>query len=120
MKARSSKRPAGRKSGLRMSATQPRNHVIVVNSLGTIETRVAKAIEESPYKWRTISGIAKDAHVNPLQVAELVETSEKFVKASRANASGKALYTTKERFGKNRGFSTRLLSAIINRPIEIE
>lgn len=81
------------------------------------ETRelIVKAINSSPYKWRSPRGIAKDCGLAIQKVMEILDRSGDFVRARKTNAKGEALYTTKKKYKSEQTLSQRLLGAITNR-----
>ena len=80
--------------------------------------RIIDAIASSNYRWRTARGIAKDADVPIQQVIEVLERSDAFIRAKKANARGEALYTTTDKYKSETSLSRRLLSALTNKITE--
>ena len=80
--------------------------------------RIIQAIASSSYRWRSARGIAKDAGVSIQQVIDVVERSDAFIRAKKANAKGEALYTTKHKYRSETSWYGRVLSALTNKITE--
>lgn len=76
--------------------------------------KIAIAIDNSEYKWRTSRSIAREIHVDEQPVSSALSDSSIFLKAKRPNLKGEALYTTLEKYRRETPFLERLLSAAAN------
>ena len=79
-----------------------------------LRARVIDAINGSPYKWRTVRGVAKDVGAKYEAVEEVLVKSGAFVRAKSPNKRGEALYSTTERYKKETPFIDRLFGAAAN------
>lgn len=77
---------------------------------------VMAALNETKYKWRTISGISKETGIPPEKVKEILsKNSEVVIQSSALSPRGEALFTTRERHQKETSTWSRIGLAIRNR-----
>ena len=77
--------------------------------------KILAAISNSPFKWRTPRGIAKDSGVPTQQVLKILGESDDFLKARKPNKHGEPLFSTKKKYETDAGFGERVLSVITNK-----
>lgn len=85
------------------------------NDKKEFELKVANAMMGSKYKWRTIRSLAKELDASPKIVADVLRTSDKFIKARKPNAQGQVLFTTSNRYKAETPFWGRVLGAGANK-----
>ena len=76
--------------------------------------QIAEAINQSPYKWRTIKGIAKQLSSSDELVMQAINNSSDFVKSKLPNEHGEALYTTLSKYKEDKSIFKRFLGAGAN------
>jgi hypothetical protein len=76
--------------------------------------KISDAFNGSRYKWRTISGVAKELGVPEEAVSKYVRDSNLFVRSKVPNKKGQALYTTVDKYQKHTSFWGRFLGAGAN------
>jgi hypothetical protein len=99
-------------------AVNLKNSDLKINSLGfdyKNVSQVINALENPNYKWRTISGIARETGINPQTITSIVAVSDKVVKSSRQSIDGQDLFTTRSRFNAIASSGEKLIGAIKNR-----
>lgn len=78
--------------------------------------RVLRALEDDRYKWRTIRGIARSAHIKPENVEViLIEHQDDIVKSSLNSSRGEALYATRRHYKKNASLIEKIMAILRNR-----
>jgi hypothetical protein len=80
--------------------------------------QITEAIDKSKYHWRTPSGISKDSRIPLPQVLNILEQSDKFIRARQVNSRGESLYSTKSKYEDKNTLGKRLLSALTNTIVE--
>ncbi|MEX3953928.1 hypothetical protein AB4Y40_40320 [Paraburkholderia sp. EG287B] len=83
--------------------------------IAQLEQRILAAVNDSAYVWRTVEGLARDTGLSGDEVDEIINRSDKFIKARRSNQHGQSLYSTREKYEADAGIRERLLSVITNR-----
>ncbi|PMU11716.1 MULTISPECIES: hypothetical protein [unclassified Pseudomonas] len=77
---------------------------------------VISALNETKYKWRTISGISRETGVSGEKIEEIItNNSDQIVQSSALTPKGEALYTTREKHHKETSTWSRIGLAIRNR-----
>jgi hypothetical protein len=77
---------------------------------------VLHALENPKYKWRTISGIAKEVGLSLETVHEVIaENKDQIVRSSVPSADGEALYTTRDHYRRSASITDKLLGMLKNR-----
>ena len=79
-----------------------------------LKDRAIAAMNNSPYRWRTVRAVAKELNANAETVEKVFTTSGAFVRAKTRNARGESLYSTTERYKRNTPLLGRLLGAAAN------
>ena len=81
-----------------------------------IVSTVLAALAKPEFKWRTISGVAKETGLEKEIVLQAIrEAADKVVKSSVLSNDGQEIYTTREHFRTSASIGERLLCAIKNR-----
>ena len=78
--------------------------------------KVLEALSNTSFKWRTLSGVAKETGL-PLESvqAAMTQAADQIVRSSVRSADGRDLFTTREKFKSQATIPERLLGAIRNR-----
>lgn len=80
-----------------------------------LRSKIVEALNSKRYRARTIAGIAKMAHVNPVVVVSTIKNDpslREMVKVyPRKSSKGEVLLTTKDRFYKEASFSDKFVDA---------
>lgn len=79
-----------------------------------LKQRVLDAMENSPYKWRTVRGIASELATGASDIEDVLTNSGSFVRAQLPNEKGEALYSTVGRYKRDTPFLGRLFGAAAN------
>jgi hypothetical protein len=76
--------------------------------------RIADAITQSKYKWRTARSISKE--IDELENIVFIElnASNMFVKSKKPNARGEPLFTTSVKYRTETSFLERFIGAAAN------
>lgn len=77
---------------------------------------VLAALNDSKYKWRTISGISKATGLSPEKVKETINLNgDLIIQSSALSPKGEPLFTTREKHSKETSTWSRIGSALRNR-----
>jgi DNA-directed RNA polymerase specialized sigma subunit len=80
------------------------------------DEKVIQAFENPKFKWRTISGIAKEAGISPEDVKNIIDArANEIIKSSARSDNGEELYTTRQHHRQKSGVLNRIVSSIKNR-----
>jgi hypothetical protein len=79
-------------------------------------TKVLEALANPSFRWRTLTGVAKETGL-PLEAVQLavVQASDRVIRSSVKSADGRDLFTTRDHFKSRASLPERLLGAIRNR-----
>ena len=78
--------------------------------------RVISALNDTNYKWRTISGIAKSTGIPADKVKRILsENGGSIIQSSALSPAGETLFTTRERHNKESSTWSKISSALRNR-----
>jgi hypothetical protein len=88
-----------------------------MTAVNDTETRgkVLKALGNPKYKWRTLTGIAEEAHVDREIVLKILEESEDVVRSAVPGPHGEALFTTRSNYLSHASLFERFRSYVTNR-----
>ena len=79
---------------------------------------VIVALEDARFKWRTISGIATDAHLSEREVWQALEELRRagiVIRSAIQSEKGEDLYTTRQHYKQFASLSERLSAVLKNR-----
>ena len=79
-----------------------------------LRDNVLGAMNGSPYKWRTVRGVAKEIDASYEAVEKVFTKSGAFVRAKTPNKNGEALFSTTERYKRETPVLNRFLGAAAN------
>jgi hypothetical protein len=80
------------------------------------KTSVLRALGNPEYDWRTTDGIVRETRLPAEKVQLILDLlSDKIVRSSRLDSRGRFLYTTRERYYRNRRVANRFLSVLTDR-----
>jgi hypothetical protein len=76
--------------------------------------KIAAALENDNYVWRTVDGIVRDTGLPRTTVENAVQWDDQLdaIVASYPDNEGRTLYTTRRHYQKKRPFGWRVLGAI--------
>jgi hypothetical protein len=76
--------------------------------------RVWNALNDKRYNWRTLEGLARDAHLPESKVEQILVTSlaDKVIRSSSFDDKGRSLFTARARYKESRGLLGRLMTAL--------
>lgn len=76
--------------------------------------KIAEALENDNYVWRTVDGIVRDTGLPRTTVENAVQWDDQLdaIVASYPDNEGRTLYTTRRHYQKKRPFGWRVLGAI--------
>jgi len=77
---------------------------------------VIAALENPKYKWRTISGVAKESGVSQETVLEIIsQNRDLIVQSSIPSIKGEDLYTTRNHYREFASSAQKIFGALKNR-----
>jgi hypothetical protein len=79
---------------------------------GTVpaEEKIMRALEDPKWDWRTIEGISRETGVPPDEVRRFLYRSGRIlVRSPKRDRQGRALFTTRKRYGETHSLIERLL-----------
>lgn len=77
--------------------------------------KIINSIEDSKYKWRTITGIVSETHIPRNKVYSFLIESNEIIKARNLNKQGHELFTTRKKQKKESSVGQLILSRLLNR-----
>lgn len=80
-----------------------------------IREKTIRSIEDSKYKWRTISGISGETNIPRDKIYSFLISSNEIVKARNVNQQGHELFTTRKKQKKNSSVGQLILSRLLNK-----
>ena len=76
--------------------------------------RVIAALQDSPHKWRTVRGVARDSGLSMHEVVKILARSPDILRSRKPNRHGQALFTTRAKFRERTPLSRRFKAALTN------
>lgn len=84
-------------------------------SLESSYEKIKRALENPDYKFRTINGVASEAHVSFEAIEKAMrEHSDEIVKLFRKGENGEVLITTRAHYKKKASAKEKIMGAVIN------
>jgi hypothetical protein len=66
---------------------------------------ILKALGDPQWDWRTVEGMSEDTGLPERQIIDFIESSpDKVIRSQTPDERGRALYMTRQRYSKKRGF----------------
>jgi len=82
----------------------------------SLYVKILNSLENKDYRYRTISGIAKETGLSEAQIISIIEKhSNDIVQLYRTDRAGRRLYSTRKRYNKTAGISEKVMGAVLNR-----
>lgn len=77
--------------------------------------KVIEALNDSNYKFRTISGVARTTNLQKNEVNRIIsERQDEIVQLSRKNQKGEKLYTTRTHYNQVASIKEKLIGVFLN------
>lgn len=77
--------------------------------------KIKRALENPKYKFRTINGVASEAHVSFESIEKAMrEHSDEIVKLFRKGENGEVLITTRSHYKRKASVKEKVIGAVIN------
>jgi len=80
-----------------------------------IKSKVLEALGDPKYKWRTVTGIAEETHVDSEIVRRILEEAESVVRSAVPGPRGEDLFTTRENYLLKASVFEKIRSYVTNR-----
>ena len=80
------------------------------------QPKIIEALETSPFRWRTLNGIARDSGLPRDRVTQVLDSTGLVVRARKPNAHGESLFALRAKLSKEDSLGRRITAAILNRP----
>lgn len=81
-----------------------------------VVAKVLTALGDPKFRWRTLSGVARDSGQDVETVTQVIaHAADQVIRSSVPSSDGKDLYTTRENFRSTAPLAERLLGALKNR-----
>jgi hypothetical protein len=81
-----------------------------------LSTAILRALEDSRYDWRTVSGLARSTGVTEREVKKVLDAMRNQLVSATAD-DGRILYTTRSHYEKTHGIRDKILSALADRVV---
>lgn len=91
-----------------MERSYPR---VETTKLEPAERKILEAMAKSRFQWRTAGSLAKELKMPAVTVTQILEKSERFVKARNTNSKGEHLFSTSSRYKRQTPLWRRFLNA---------